>query len=413
LITAFLALSASHRKVSKIMPHPLLIGLMLITALHAFDELVLVIAMPAIASQLGGGDLYGLSIASYILASLVGMCWAGKRIDQKGPAYVLRLGLTLFTLGIVLAIVSWSPTSFIVARILQGIGGGIGWTTTFALVNLVFVGNERARTISTLDIAWVVPSLLAPPIGGYFVDYMSWRWIFVVQLVPVILVALLVFPRIAHLTKFTNERSDPSMVWQALRISLGTAALLYLVSQPPSWLWLLTVPAILIALPAFNRMMPAQWWRGATSLSLPIATAIISFTAFYGLQTYQPLFLVDQLHFRTTDVGLLLTAACITWMAGSYLSSRLYPTLSRLQSMQLGSVLLILGIVIIAISTAPQVSAIAPFIPVNLTTYLSPLYGGYLAWAFAGLGLGFIFNAARTAAMENTPKTKRASLLRQ
>ena len=72
-----MTLASNHR--------PLQIGLILAVSLHAFDEMVITIALPTIVRELGGGDLYGVSLASYILASLISVVWAGKSIDRRNP----------------------------------------------------------------------------------------------------------------------------------------------------------------------------------------------------------------------------------------------------------------------------------------------------------------------------------------
>ena len=61
------------------------IGLILAVSLHAFDEMALVIALPVISSELGGGVLYGLSLSSYVLAAMVSTAWSGGWIDRHGP----------------------------------------------------------------------------------------------------------------------------------------------------------------------------------------------------------------------------------------------------------------------------------------------------------------------------------------
>ena len=161
---------------------PLQIGLILAVSLHAFDELVIAIALPTIVRDLGGGDWYGVSLASYILASLISVVWAGNSIDRRGPLRIFLLGYALFALGLLLAMQATSIWEFIAARVIQGLGGGISWTVAYAITNIVIPREQRPRMIAWLDSAWLIPSILAPSVGGYLIDYLDWHWIFAGQL---------------------------------------------------------------------------------------------------------------------------------------------------------------------------------------------------------------------------------------
>ena len=326
------------------MSRALLFGIMLAIALHAFDELVLVISLPAIAPQLGLENLYGITIASYILSAITGMSWSGRLIDCKGPRPALILGLIFFASGLVLCSFAWNNHTFIAARILQGFGGGICTTCAFALINLLNEGNQKSKAITAIDLAWVFPSLAAPAIGGLFVDYLHWRAIFIFQIPILLCIGYLLVPRLKHLDK-SAPMPNLSVFIDALRIAVGTGLFLYTLSLPLSLTWLALLPATFIALPAFNRVMPKAWWCGGNALALPIFVGMMSFTAFYGMEAYQPLFLIQHAGLSTTEAGFIVTFASIAWLVGSYLASLCFPKLSRPQLMLLGNSLLLIGVV--------------------------------------------------------------------
>lgn len=364
----------------------ILAGVLTITALHAFDELVLVISLPTIAADLGTTGGYGLVISSYILASIVGMALAGKQLDRSGPGLSLLYAGGFFLSGLLLAITATNTLTFTLARILQGIGGGIGWTLAFALISLVCPPDKKPKAIAAMDIAWVVPSLLAPVIGGVLVDYFNWRWIFAIQIVPLTLAIALILPRVKHLKGHGQEPAD-SVVLGAARIALGCGMILYALAQNIGWIWLMIVPAIFIGLGPLNRAMPTDWWRFSSPLSASLLMAIFGFLIFYGMEAYQPLYLIEIRGLSTLQAGLVLTCASLCWMLGSISAANGWLSDSYQVRLLLGCSLLSLGILSLGVLFLSWV----------------PVIWAYLSWSIAGLGMGICFNTCRSTAMEYTP----------
>ncbi|RPG89026.1 MAG: MFS transporter, partial [Cellvibrionales bacterium TMED148] len=96
------------------------IGLILAVSLHAFDEMALVIALPAISSELGGELLYGVTLSSYVLAAMVATAWSGDWIDRHGPYGAFQIAIACFFAGLLMAIMADTIVKFIIARVLQG-----------------------------------------------------------------------------------------------------------------------------------------------------------------------------------------------------------------------------------------------------------------------------------------------------
>ncbi|MES2604762.1 MAG: MFS transporter [Pseudomonadota bacterium] len=371
-----------------------LFGVLLITALHAFDELVLVIALPAIAGELAAADWYGLIIASYVLASIIGMAWAGKRIDVAGPRQVLQAGAGFFCCGLLLAVVSQNTTVFLIARILQGVGGGIGWTLAFGLISLLSPPAQKPRAVAAMDVAWIIPSLLAPLIGGVLVDYLSWRWIFVFQLLPVVIAFLLITPRIRHLDKpasvaAQHRKQQLVIMIDAIAIALGTGLMLYAFGRPVGAVWLLIPLALFLVRAPLARCMPAGWLRLQSPLSASLFIAMMGFMVFYGLEAWQPLYLIELRGFTTLSAGLALTSASISWMVTSQLSAH-----NRLPSwLQVYSARFLAGLGLLLLSLL--------LFGLLLEQWL-PALSIFAVMACAGFGMGLCFSTARATAMAYT-----------
>ncbi|MEE4661921.1 MAG: MFS transporter, partial [Halieaceae bacterium] len=364
----------------------ILAGVLLITGVHAFDELVLVVAMPVISADLDARAHYGLIIASYILASIVGMNWAGRETDRRGPFPVFIVACAIFSAGILLAAGANNTAAFIGGRVLQGIGGGIGWTLTFALISLTCPPAEKARAVAAMDIAWVLPSLLAPLLGGILVQYFSWRWVFLLQLLPVGAALLLISPRIRHF-QGDGMANDPWLLVGALRIAVAVGIVLYCLSVGPGPSWLLVPPALWLMAEPMRRFMPAGWWRMGSPLSVSLVMALLAFIVFYSMEAYAPLFLIDVREISTLQAGLVMTCASVFWMVGSQLSARNLLGRDYALRMLIGLALLIVGMGSMASMLFAEASVM----------------WAYPCWCIAGLGMGITFNTTRTTAMEHTP----------
>jgi EmrB/QacA subfamily drug resistance transporter len=150
------------------------------------DSSVINVALPAISRELGGGlstqqwvvDAYLITLSSLILL-------AGSLSDVYGRIVVLRVGLIAFGVASLLIAVSPSAEFLIVLRGVQGIAGALLVPSSLALIVSTFRDAAQSKAIG-LWTAWTSASFLAGPIlGGLFVDFLSWRWVFVINVIPI------------------------------------------------------------------------------------------------------------------------------------------------------------------------------------------------------------------------------------
>jgi EmrB/QacA subfamily drug resistance transporter len=163
----------------------LLLGMLL----AALDQTIVATALPTIA-----GDLHGLShlswvVTAYLLASTVSTPLWGKLGDLYGRKTFFQASIVIFLIGSVLAGLSHSILELIVFRAVQGIGGGGLLTGAQTIVADVVPARDRGRYQGLFGSVFGVTSVIGPLIGGFFVDDLSWRWVFYVNL-PIGAVAL-------------------------------------------------------------------------------------------------------------------------------------------------------------------------------------------------------------------------------
>ena len=381
--------------------HALIIGLVIAVTIHAYDELVLAIAMPSITEELDGFEWYGLAFASYLLTTLIGVVWAGQDTDHRGPLRIFLIGYAAFGLGLVLAGFAQSMEALMIGRALQGLGGGISWTVAFAAINLAYEPLQRPKMIAVLDVAWVVPSLLAPIIGGYFVDHLDWRWIFLSQIPVVIIAAILLYPRLKHLEKSVSTRNtEPPVnrINSALWLALLCGLVLYVSNQALSWQWLLLVPGLWLMRKPFLDLMPKEFAALKSLLSLMLVVYGIVFICFYGLEIFLPIATTNIHGMDAVDTGILIGVGACTWCLASFLQAKISTQLNASTSLTVGFALFLAGaLLFIASNHFPEVSKADG--PATRTLVVL-----YLAMGIAAFGSGMAFNTCVTAAMSSTVK---------
>ncbi|MDF2492740.1 MAG: transporter, partial [Microbacterium sp.] len=156
------------------------------------DATVVNVALPAIEADVGGGlatqqwvvDAYLLTLGAFILV-------AGSLSDVFGRVRILRVGLVLFGVASVAIALTSDPLILNLLRGVQGIGGALLVPSSLALITAQFRDAARARAIGIWTAATTVATLVGPVAGGLFVDLLSWRWVFVINALPIAVTLIL------------------------------------------------------------------------------------------------------------------------------------------------------------------------------------------------------------------------------
>lgn len=180
-----------------------LIAVAVLASFVAFlDGSVVNLALPAIGREFGGGlALQQWVVDGYLLALAALILVAGAISDQFGRLTVLRMGLVVFAVASVLCAVAPTGWVLIAARCVQGVGAAFLVPSSLAMINARFAGVQQARAIGTWT-AWTGTAfVIGPPLGGVLVDALNWRWIFGVNLLPLVVTLYLT-------TKLTEDRPE-------------------------------------------------------------------------------------------------------------------------------------------------------------------------------------------------------------
>jgi EmrB/QacA subfamily drug resistance transporter len=311
-------------------------ALLLVLFVASLDQTIVSTALPTIVGELGGLEHLSWVVTAYLLASTVVGPIYGKLGDMYGRKRVLQAALVVFLVGSALCGLAGSMLELIVFRAVQGLGGGGLIVVSMALVGDIVAPRERGRYQGLFGGVLGVAVVAGPLLGGFFVDNLSWRWIFYVNL-PLGLVALVVISSVLSSRQVTEWcRIDwlGTLVLAAglsgviLYTSLGGTT--YAWDAP----WMLAAISASVALLALfplvearaaEPIVPLELFRNATFRTASAIGFVIGF-ALFGSVTFIPVYLQLVKGYSATASGLLLTpmmlGVLLTSTASGFLISR-------------------------------------------------------------------------------------------
>jgi EmrB/QacA subfamily drug resistance transporter len=310
---------------ARLTPRELLLvftGLLAGLLLAALDQTVVATALPTIVGELGGLDHYSWVVTAYLLSSTVSTPLYGKISDLYGRRVVFQAAIGIFLFGSLLAGIAQDMFQLIVFRGIQGAGAGGLMAMAFAIVGDVLSPRERGRYMGFLGAAFAFASVVGPLVGGFIVDNLSWRWVFLINL-PVGAAAFAITSAVLHLP--VNRRPH-RIDWEgaALLVAGATSLLLVLVWGGVEYPWTSNVIVGLAAVGAVLTVFFVFWEGKAAEPILPLrlfrtsiftVTSIVGFLigcAMFGGVVFLPLFLQVVTDASATHSGLLL----LPFMAG-------------------------------------------------------------------------------------------------
>jgi EmrB/QacA subfamily drug resistance transporter len=324
----------THRQILVILS-----GLMTGMLLAALDQTIVSTALPTIVGDLGGLQHLSWVVTAYLLASTASTPLYGKISDLYGRKLVFRFAIIVFLIGSALAGLSTQMWELIAARGIQGLGAGGLMALAFAIIGDVIPPRERGRYQGYFGAVFAVSSVAGPLLGGFFVEHLSWHWIFFIN-IPLGLVALIVTDRALHGLRHVRREHSIDYLGALLLITGVSSLLLGLVrgrevgwTSPEIVGWLgvglvLSATFIWWESRAAEPILPLRLFRNRIfSVSSAIGFAI-GF-AMFGAIVFLPVYLQIVRGVSPTQSGLELLPLMVGLLTASVVSGRRITTTGR------------------------------------------------------------------------------------
>ncbi|MDQ2880322.1 MAG: MFS transporter [Actinomycetota bacterium] len=356
------------------------IGVLLLISMVAFEAMGVGTAMPALVADLGAMSLYAWPFVTFMAAGVFGTVLGGRWCDLAGPRIPLVAAPVLFGAGLLVAGTAAGMPQLLVGRVLQGLGAGSLTVAVYVLIAVVYPERTRPAIFGLMSSAWVLPSLIGPPIAGVVTERLSWHWVFL-GLVPVVVLAVgLVVPTVRLLGPPDPARSPtarrPGLVLAALGAAVGVCALSWAAQHPSGSAAAVAGAALVALLVSTRRLLPDGVFRARRGVATVVAARGLLAGMFFTANSYLPLILTSTHHWTLAAAGIPLAVGSLGWSAASAWQGH-HPDLPRHRLLRIGFILLTVG--------DTGLLLVAP-------TWGTPWLALPL-WGVAGIGMGLGFSS--------------------
>lgn len=314
-------------------------ALMLTMLLAALDQTIVSTALPRITSDLNGLGQLSWVVTAYLLTSTASTPIWGKISDLYGRKIMLQSAIVIFLIGSALAGAAQSMSWLIVTRGIQGLGGGGLMVLAIAVIADVIPPRERGRYTGLFGGVFAVSSIAGPLLGGFFVDSLSWRWIFYINL-PLGILAMFVIAAALQVPRRRVEHSI-DVLGAALMVSGVTLLLLVVEWGGNRYDWnsptILVMGALSIGLlVAFVRvelksrepLVPMSLFANRIFSTTSILGFILGL-AMFGAIVFVPLYLQMVTGATPTQAGLQMVPMMAGMLTASVVSGRMITRFGR------------------------------------------------------------------------------------
>ena len=359
---------------------PILLSLMLATALVALDSTIIATASTSIARELGNFSQIPWLFSIYVLAQAVSVPIYGRLADFFGRKHLMLIGIGLFLAGSILAGFAWSMPVLIAARVVQGLGAGAVLPMSMTIASDIYTLKERAKTQGYLASVWGISAVVGPTLGGVFSEFVSWRWIFFINIPLSLLAAWMLWRKFAEKRQLADEnegeRARPRIDYAgAVLLTVGTAlVILGLLEGGAAWAWISVtsiavfavgaaalVTFVLVERRAEHPILPLGVLRRRVIWSSTVASLIIG-AIVLGLTTYVPIYAQDVLGMSALIAGFAVAALTVGWPLTASIAGRFYLRIGFRSTAVIGSAIVVVGTLLLTtLATGTNVWLVALF----------------------------------------------------
>lgn len=363
-------------------------------ALHAINVFLATTILPSIIDDIGGMQFYTWNTSLFIIASIIGSVLSPRLLASGGSKSAYLTSIIIFSMGTLLCTLAPSMTIMLAGRFVQGLGGGLLFSLSYAMVRIIFEEHLWPRAMALISGMWGIAALSGPFIGGVFAQFGIWRFAFgSILCISAILFILVfkIFPRKEDMQIYKNEPSPVPIV----KLGVLTIAIIFVSIGSITSNLLINVLGVLFAIllilllvrlekKSANRILP----RGSYIISSDIGSTFgaMTFLAFAtSIEIFIPYYFQEIHDYSPLKAGYLTIIIALGWTGSSLLFSG--ATSKKLKRvLQVGPIIMSLGL--LSLSFLIPAAFSSTLFGLILTCFSLALIG-------AGIGMGWPHLLAR------------------
>jgi EmrB/QacA subfamily drug resistance transporter len=343
----------------------IIIGVLLAMFLAALDQTIVATAMPTIGRELGDLEHLPWVVSAYLLAATAVTPLYGKASDIYGRRSTLLVGISVFVIGSIACALAQNLVCLIIARAVQGLGGGGLLSLGQTIIADIVTPRERPRYQVYIVGVFMVSSLAGPLLGGVFAQYLHWSMIFWINLPLGIAAFWMTYALLKKLPR--HERPHKLDILGSVLMVAATVILMLALSwagvhyawrsleifglvATSAMLWML----FLIRLrTAHEPLIPSAIFKNGVVAS-GIAAAFFAMGTFIGLAIYVPLYLEALYQLSASRSGFALIPFMVGTITGAAISARVMVRVINYKRMPIiGMAMATLGLAFLAFQSTP------------------------------------------------------------
>lgn len=364
--------------------------------LVAFESMAVTTAMPAVADELDAVRAYGLAFSLFLSAQLLGTVLSGTWTDLRGPLPATLVGQAGLALGSLVAGLADSFPVLLAGRMIAGLGGGLLVVALYVMIGRAYPESLRPKVFGWVSAAWVLPAIVGPLLAAWLTEALSWRWVFLVVVPPILVTTVLTWARRSLVAppgrtgSGRERRSHRRAALAGALVAVGAGVLQWgsqhvepFEAAPVAVAGVGLVLVVVVA----PRLLPPGTLRLARGLPSVTMSRFLLTAAFNGAITFIPLMLVNERGTSGTVAGVMLTLGSLGWSVGAALQGRDAFVRDRFRLLGAGGASLAVGLLGLAAITG-----------LGLSAWLVPV-----AATAMGIGMGLAMSTISVLGLDLTP----------
>lgn len=343
----------SSTNLSKIRRPVILAIVMIAMFITAIEATIVSTAMPSIVGELEGFSSFTLVFSIFLLMQAVTVPIYGKLSDLYGRKPIFHIGMSIFLIGSVLCGLANTMNQLIFYRVIQGIGAGAVQPLTMTIISDIYSLEERGKIQGYLSSVWAVSSIMGPALGGFFVEYVSWVWVFWIN-VPFGIITIIGLQIFFHEQR-TEKKPQIDYIGSALLLISISSLMTLFIGGGTMWSWnatptYLLIPLFITAISLFvlyervapEPVMPLTLWNNRAIVVSNI-TALSSHGVLIGISAFLPTYVQGVMGYSPSIAGITLGAMSIGWPLASSIGGRFMMRIGLRRMSVSGTVVLFAG----------------------------------------------------------------------